>query len=234
MRFLFVMLLSIGLNISYADNLANQQTINTLNNRLLSKASSYQNYALSLQNQVIQNQGYVNDYAKKLGNDGLSKLRQFNQIQATYAHNQAKEKPYHGLIIFASLGMPDSSLKALIKQADHYQVPIIIQGLYENSLAKTAKKLFQLIKPSKGQAYQGGIMIDPTWFRFYNIQKVPAFVVTEQLTPCDLEKGCKRKAYDILYGNISLSDALNVFKAKGSPELKPIVEEFIKRGNSHA
>ncbi len=101
------------------------------------------------------------------------------------------------LIIFVSSSMPVVSLKALFWQAQRAGIPLVFRGLIDNSFVKT-KSFFE------EQQINGEI--DPNLFSEYHVSEVPAFVIREG------------KTFDVLQGNISLEDALTLFKKKG--ELK--------------
>lgn len=110
----------------------------------------------------------------------------------------AKEKhSSKDLIIFVSSSMPATSLKALFWQAQRAGVPLVFRGLIDNSFAKT--KAFFEEQQINGE-------IDPNLFSEYHVSEVPTFVIREG------------KSFDVLQGNISLEDALTLFKKKG--ELK--------------
>lgn len=101
------------------------------------------------------------------------------------------------LIIFVSSSMPPASLKALFWQAQRAGIPLVFRGLIDNSFVKT-KSFFE------EQQINGEI--DPNLFSEYHVSEVPTFVMREG------------KTIDVLQGNISLEDALTLFKNKG--ELK--------------
>ena len=101
------------------------------------------------------------------------------------------------LIIFISSSMPPASLKALFWQAQRAGIPLVFRGLMDNSFAKT-KSFFE--------EHQINGEIDPNLFSEYHVSEVPTFVIREG------------KSFDALQGNISLEDALTLFKKKG--ELK--------------
>jgi conjugal transfer pilus assembly protein TrbC len=101
------------------------------------------------------------------------------------------------LIIFVSSSMPPASLKALFWQAQRAGIPLVFRGLIDNSFEKT-KSFFE--------EHQINGEIDPNLFSEYHVSEVPTFVIREG------------KTFDVLQGNISLEDALTLFKKKG--ELK--------------
>jgi len=102
-------------------------------------------------------------------------------------------------VIFVSFSMPDLALKQLIEEGKKYQIPIVMRGLYKNSFQETAAKIFNLVKEKN----QGGIAIDPLWFKEFNIQTVPAFVIKHG------------NDFDVVYGNIFLKRALEIIAENG-------------------
>ena len=79
----------------------------------------------------------------------------------------------------------------------------------------------------------GGIVIEPNWFKHFGITQVPAFVLTNDLNPC-IGGNCKTTENDVITGNISLYEALRIFKQKGSKAFQGKVAQFLTRtqGNS--
>lgn len=98
------------------------------------------------------------------------------------------------LIIFVSESVPAASLKALFFQAQSLGVPLVFRGLIGNSFVKT-KSFFE--------AQQMNGEVDPTLFETYKVSEVPTFVLR------------KEKSFDTVQGNISLQEALTLFKNKG-------------------
>lgn len=98
------------------------------------------------------------------------------------------------LIIFVSESVPTASLKALFGQAQSLGVSLVFRGLIGNSFVKT-KSFFE------EQQINGEV--DPTLFESYKVFEVPTFV---------LRQG---QAFDAVQGNISLQEALTLFKNKG-------------------
>jgi type-F conjugative transfer system pilin assembly protein TrbC len=113
-------------------------------------------------------------------------------------------QPIGACAVFVSFSMPEPSLKQIIIDADRYHVPVIIRGLYKNSLRETANKILALTKEKN----KGGILINPVWFRKYDIKAVPVFLVTES-------RGGQDNSCDLVYGNIPLKRALTLLAEKG-------------------
>jgi conjugal transfer pilus assembly protein TrbC len=105
---------------------------------------------------------------------------------------------------FVSLGMPDQVLKAYFVEAHHLHIPVVIRGLYTTdtkahpmgTFQETAARLFDLVKDKK----LGGVLINPLWFKQFNIQVVPALVVE------------KEKGFDVVYGNIPIKKQLTIIQ----------------------
>ncbi len=114
-------------------------------------------------------------------------------------------------MIFVSLDMPQRSLQQIIHDAARYEVPVVIRGLYRNSFRETMNKIFELVKKRN----RGGILINPRWFKQYEIQSVPAVVVSQA------------GKYDVIYGNIPLRKALKIIAERGdvAAVAKKILEE---------
>jgi type-F conjugative transfer system pilin assembly protein TrbC len=103
------------------------------------------------------------------------------------------------IVVFVSFSMPEESLKALFKEADkNPHVRLVLRGLVEDSMEKTAKKIHEL---------EGVINVDPELFERYQIEHVPTFMWVKQGEP--LGK---------LMGNITLRYAQEIFDAKFNTE----------------
>ena len=159
---------------------------------------------------------------RQLAQIGLSKLPKTAQDN--------HPKFYQGVMIFASLGMPTQSLIALVREAHRIGLPIILRGFYKGDTRATSKRIYQIVYPKGSKESMGGFVIDPNWFTMYGIKKVPAFVVTDQLMPCNnrtAQQGCVAKDYDIIYGNISIESALRIAANRG--EFKAKAQEYLAR-----
>lgn len=114
------------------------------------------------------------------------------------------------IVIFVSSSIPQESLKALFTQAQSRGAKLVFRGLIGNSFQKT-KAFFETTGINAE--------IDPTLFEQYQISHVPAFVLKEG------------KKHDILQGNISLEEALNLIRQKG--ELKGKAANLLKKNQGN-
>ncbi|WP_305810555.1 type-F conjugative transfer system pilin assembly protein TrbC [Photobacterium leiognathi] len=115
------------------------------------------------------------------------------------------------VMILASLGMPKASLQALLHQASQYQVPVVIRGLYQNSFPKTVERVQSLIQPDNQAPILSGIEINPTVFKTFSVTHVPAFIVVKP-NACESDAPCPSADFDVVYGNVSLPDALDLLR----------------------
>ena len=60
-----------------------------------------------------------------------------------------------------------------------------------------------------------GVSIDPLWFEQFNISAVPALVVSARPANCEPQSLCANQAFDVVYGNASLKNSLELVAEKG-------------------
>lgn len=118
------------------------------------------------------------------------------------------------ILIFASLKMPSVSLKQLLYQANHYHLPVVIRGVLPGGFTQTVDVVQSLVAPSNVKKPLGGVAINPIWFKQFNIKQVPAFVVMKE-GACQGKPPCDTDNYDVVYGNVSVFDALNTIGQRG-------------------
>jgi conjugal transfer pilus assembly protein TrbC len=96
------------------------------------------------------------------------------------------------IYVFISFSMPEKLLEQTIKEATHYHAPVLLNGLYKDSMQETTIKLFELTK----RVPNASIQIDPTAFENFGISQVPAVVVSNSHN------------FDVVIGNVTLEKAL--------------------------
>lgn len=94
--------------------------------------------------------------------------------------------------VFVSFSMPERLLQQTLSESARLNIPALLNGLVDNSMPKTVQRIQVLSKTVPNLNLQ----IDPTAFERFGIKQVPALVV---------DNG---KTFDVLYGNLSLSDGL--------------------------
>lgn len=104
------------------------------------------------------------------------------------------------VLVFISFSMPKESIKAWIQQAQTIGAPVIIRGLINNSFKETLFVMNQFV----GEG--GGVQVDPQQFERYDIQQVPAVVLSDSV---DLKNShYSETQFDVVYGDVSLDYAL--------------------------
>lgn len=120
------------------------------------------------------------------------------------------------LIVFASLSMPESALRRLIADTGRAGGVVAFRGFPGNSARRFTAALAKLLPPGDTKAQVG---IDPRLFRAFQIEAVPAIVVTA--TGFDLCDGfdCRTTLppHDRLAGNVTLEHALATIAEGGGP-----------------
>ncbi len=133
------------------------------------------------------------------------------------------QKPAPQLLIFVSFSMPEQSLKLWAEQVAKVNGQLLLRGFFDDSLEKTTAKTLALF----GQEGNAELLINPEAFSQFNIQTVPAVVVTEQ-THC-LQQQCPIPPFDVVYGDTDLEQALRWIATKGSELGKQWASMLLKR-----
>ena len=131
-----------------------------------------------------------------------------------------------GVIIFASLTMPSTALKQLMRQSSDLQVPIIIRGVLPQGFPATVAAIQSLVHSKDDEVINSGMAINPLWFKQLGIQHVPAFAVIKPGT-CLPKQPCQDSDFDVLVGNVSLYDALATLARDG--EVPNIAQQVLSR-----
>lgn len=118
------------------------------------------------------------------------------------------------MIVLVSLGMPTVALHALQVQAHRYQVPLVIRGVLPQGFRYTLQQLYRTLPTQGTKQRLGGALIEPTWFQRFGIEQVPAFVQVPA-GACVADQVCAASQFDVVYGNVSLTDALHYLAAHG-------------------
>ena len=133
-----------------------------------------------------------------------------------------------GVMVFVSLTMPDATLRALLKQSEQWQVPLVIRGVLPDGFPATARRIQSLLKtPTLDAPIQSGFAINPEWFRTFEVTEVPTFVAVKP-GRCLPKQPCEASDFDRLTGNVSLPDALHLLAEGDNPE---VVRPLLRKGD---
>ncbi len=116
------------------------------------------------------------------------------------------------ILIFVSASMPPTSLSQWFDQAQKVHAAIIVRGFIHNSLPDTKSWVKGFMEQHNKKS---GIEINPVAFERYGIQQVPAVVVTYKTIQCPLDMSCLTPPFDVVYGNVSLPEALRIIANQG-------------------
>ena len=95
--------------------------------------------------------------------------------------------------------MPENLMIEALQECERLHIPAILNGLYQNSMPETAKKVMALSNQTPNLSLQ----IDPTAFERFNIHQVPALVVSSD------------DCFDVIYGTLPLSEGLERITRRG-------------------
>lgn len=129
------------------------------------------------------------------------------------------------LLVFISMAMPDGSLRRLAADAPRAGAVLVLRGLYEGSMLKTAARIRQL---GGGKA---AIQIDPKAFARFGIEQVPTIVLAREaaVSACQ-ERGCVAPAdFVSVAGDVTLDYALEHI-ARGTPRFAAQARQLRSRG----
>lgn len=130
------------------------------------------------------------------------------------------------LIIFISLSMPEATLARLVDQAARARAQLLLRGLSDGSLPRTAARIQQLIG-TRAVAVQ----IDPRAFDRYAIQRVPSFVLARpgaQDAACNGKQCARADDHVMAAGDVSLDYALAHFQ-RTTPAFAKDAGRFLAR-----
>lgn len=131
-----------------------------------------------------------------------------------------------GLLVFASLGIPETTLQGLIEQAARAQAVLVLRGIEKESIRQTAAHVQRLI----GRR-QVSVQIDPQAFERYGIEKVPTFAVVRagaQTQKCAEHACMARDSFASVAGDVSLDYALAYIQNQ-APGFRKEAQVFLSR-----
>ena len=137
----------------------------------------------------------------------LVKPNALTEILGTPSPRENPNRAPRGVMAFVSLTMPDTTLKQLLRQSAHTEVPLIIRGVLPQGFDATTGRIAKLVGMNTKTPINSGFAISPEWFERFNVSACPPFVSIKD-GHCLPKQPCTSSDYDIVYGNISLYQAL--------------------------
>lgn len=143
--------------------------------------------------------------------------------QAGQAHKEGKYPS--PVFVFVSSSLPEVTMKALLSQSQAAGVPLVFRGLIKNDIKQTAKYIHAIV----GDQSNASILIDPTLFERFNIDKVPAFTVADGLDECGAQTTyCAVDRYATVFGDVTLDYALEELQHL-APQFQSLLDGPLKR-----
>jgi conjugal transfer pilus assembly protein TrbC len=131
------------------------------------------------------------------------------------------------LFILISFSMPPESIDRLAAQTGKAGATLVLRGVVDGSLKRTAEVAAEFVKKYPGAQFQ----IDPTLFKRFAVKQVPAFVLTirpEDSNTCG--KGCDpRNTYASVSGDVTLDYALEYLAKQRDARFATLAERRLKR-----
>lgn len=137
-------------------------------------------------------------------------------VNSRFSDAKVMEWDNPSAMVLLSFSMPNLSLKQWLLQAEKFEIPVYIRGLYKNSLIETQKKLSLL---SNSNALNS-LAIDPRFFEYFEITKVPVLILCKEKGKCDL-----------VYGDVNLKSGL-MFASTHSKYSRSYSEKILNKGRS--
>lgn len=151
-------------------------------------------------------------------------------IAARYKRKVETNKSTDGVVAFASLSMPKESLKKLVTDVTSVGGAVVFRGFKDGNYMEMAKAVAQIGVKS------ANIQINPTAFKQYKVEAVPAIVLVKPGAGESLdEEGCVLpENHTKVTGDVSLIHALELIE-KEDKSFSSIAQRylsFIKGGNA--
>jgi len=133
------------------------------------------------------------------------------------------------VMVFVSTSMPKSALQQWAMQAEKIGAPLYLRGFVKNSVRKTVAKTMQIF----GNAEVSGFEIHPEAFRNFNIKSVPAVVLIKKEFPQKENEEERLPEFDVLYGNVGLEQALEIFERDGDLTNRAQAKQLLQQVRHH-
>lgn len=195
---------------------ANEHTgdAEALANSVRTKADALAQEAKQTQQKAMDNRVQYAATAQAAGEKGPLDLDSMIRAQADAEAASLSETPK--FIAFASLGMPEASLKDLVRDVTKAGGVTVLRGFPQGD-SKAFKRRLAAIWSDGDEA--GALGIDPRLFRAFQIDAAPSFViVASDFAPCDgFDCTDTLPPHDRVAGNITVEEVLETFARGGGP-----------------
>ena len=118
------------------------------------------------------------------------------------------------LLVFVSLSMPEGALRKLVEQAERTRAVLVLRGLKDGSMVKTAAAVRQVLGERRA-----ALQIDPQGFDRFGVNQVPTFVLLRdgsQAQRCADASCVPATSYAMLAGDVTIEYALEWIETHSS------------------
>lgn len=156
--------------------------------------------------------------------EGLA--RAYEQHRRAFESTRSYSSDQPALLVFVTLGMPEQTLRLLVDQASRTQAILVLRGLTDASIRKTAVRVQQLIGQRRVEW-----LIDPEAFDRFGVSQAPTFVLVKASAPtndCASGTCLAPDAFASIAGDVSIDYALEAI-ARRAPRFSPESQHFLGR-----
>lgn len=142
---------------------------------------------------------------------------------AQHYQQQIESRRTDEMMIFASLGMPDAALTAVLDSARRVGAVVMLRGFKNNSVRETFAAIAKF--GEKG----ANIVVNPNAFKQYRIEAVPVMVLAKPEAGSSIDdEGCSLpETYSAVAGDVTLDYALE-HVIKNDPEFAEIAKKYLR------
>jgi conjugal transfer pilus assembly protein TrbC len=131
------------------------------------------------------------------------------------------------LFVLVSFSIPPASLERLVNQSSKAGAMIVLRGVVDGSLTKTAELAAQLIKKNPAAQFQ----IDPGLFKRFGVSQVPTVVLARDAGD---SRTCGKECdpintFSSVSGDVSLDYALEYISRQGDANFAQLAAGRLKR-----
>lgn len=173
----------------------------------------------------------ASDLAKPGQEDRLQELlrqqKAAQKAQARRTETGTAAVPEDALLVFVSFSMPDHVLKALADQARKVGATLVLRGMVDGKLSATQEAALRV------NGAGAGWEINPELFTTFDVQTVPAFVLTgdkrvldEGCAPDDEGMCSNANTFSKVSGNVSIEIALDTMRRRTDV---PLIRDLAQR-----
>lgn len=130
------------------------------------------------------------------------------------------------LLVFVTFAMPEKTLRQLADQAERAGATLVLRGLVDGSLVRTASRVRELLEKRRT-----AVRIDPLAFDRYAVTAAPSFVLLPEgasSPPCTTGTCAAADGYAIVSGDVSLDYALRHVR-RTAPRFAKAATGFLQR-----